>query len=60
SFERVVLKYYTLVNVALSYKLFNFAEIFGRIENLFDTDYEEVFGYGTAGLSAYAGIKLTF
>jgi vitamin B12 transporter len=59
-YERLKLKDYTLVNLALSYKLLNITEIFGRVENLFDTEYEEVFGYGTAGLSGYAGIKLTF
>jgi len=58
-FERLKLKDYTLVNLALSYKLLNLVEIFGRVENLFDAEYEEVFGYGTAGLSGYAGIKLT-
>jgi vitamin B12 transporter len=30
--------------------------LFGRIENLFDADYEEVLDFGTAGRAAYAGI----
>lgn len=59
SSKRIILKNYSLVNLAGSYKLLDLVEIFGRAENLFDTDYEEVFGYGTAGLSAYGGIKLT-
>jgi len=60
SSQRIILKNYSLLNLAASYRLLNLVEIFGRVENLFDTDYEEVFGYGTAGLSAYGGIKLTF
>ncbi|MBN1958405.1 MAG: TonB-dependent receptor [Desulfuromonadales bacterium] len=51
---------YTLVNLATSYQINDNLKIFGRIDNLFDKDYEEVSGYGTAGLSAYAGIKLSF
>jgi outer membrane cobalamin receptor len=29
-----------------------------RIENLLDKQYEEVYGYGTAGFSVYGGISL--
>ena len=55
-----ILDAYTLVNLATSYQINNNFKIFGRIDNLFDEDYEEVSGYGTAGLSGYAGIKLSF
>lgn len=51
---------YTLVNLASSYQLNEHWTIFGRVDNLFDEDYEEVAGYGTAGLSAYAGITLNY
>ena len=51
---------YTLVNVATSYQINDRFEIFGRVNNLFDEDYEEIAGYGTAGVSVYAGVKLTF
>jgi vitamin B12 transporter len=51
---------YTLVNLSGSYQVCDYAKLFARIENLFDEDYEEVAGYGTAGLSAYAGVKVTF
>ena len=51
---------YTLVNLAASYQVCKNVKVFGRIENLLDEDYEEAAGYGTAELSAYAGVKLSF
>lgn len=59
TFTRVEMKNYLLVNFAAHYNLFNFLRLNVRIENLLDTDYEEVFGYGTAGLSFYGGIQLS-
>lgn len=57
---RVTLDDYWLVSAAASYKLNPGVEIYGRVENLFDEDYEEVFGFETAGIAAYAGLKWTF
>ena len=34
-------------------------ELFGRVENVFDTDYQTVAGYGTAGRSVFGGIRAT-
>ena len=51
---------YILVNLAASHQITDNLKGFVRVDNLFDEDYEEVSGYGTAGLSGYAGIKLTF
>lgn len=59
NFTRVEMKNYLLTNFAAHYNLFNFLRLNIRIENLLDTDYEEVFGYGTAGLSFYGGIQLS-
>lgn len=56
----VTLEEYTLVDVAASYKLTENAEIYGRVENLFDEQYEEVFSYGTPGRAAYAGLRVNF
>jgi len=50
---------YTLVNLALSYNLTKHVELYGRIDNLFDEYYEECWSYATAGLSAYAGVKVS-
>ena len=60
SFMRVSLDPYWLVNVAASYKVMPGVELFGRVENALDADYQEVFGYETAGIAAYAGVKLTY
>lgn len=57
---RVKMKDYLLVNMAASYDITKNLQMFGRVDNLFDRDYEEVNGYGTAGISAYGGIKVTF
>ncbi len=57
--ERIELKPYTLVNISASYAVFKNIKIYGRINNLFNAQYEEVFGYGTPGLSGYLGINLS-
>jgi vitamin B12 transporter len=51
---------YTLFNLTLTYEISGNIEIFGRIINLFDVEYEEALGYGTAGLSGYLGIRLNY
>jgi vitamin B12 transporter len=55
---RVVLNNYTLVNLALSYKLSKHCTVFGRLMNLLDSNYENVKGYGAPRISAYGGIQL--
>jgi len=51
---------YTVVNLAASYDLTAHVNIYGRVDNLFDEQYEEAWSYATPGLSAYAGFKLTY
>ena len=51
---------YTLVNLSARYRLNPHLEIYGRVENLFDEFYEEAWSYATPGLSAYAGIRITY
>jgi vitamin B12 transporter len=51
---------YWLINATASYKLQPGVEIFGRVENLLDQHYQEVFGFESAPIAAYAGVKLTF
>ena len=55
--KTVVLKSHTIINAAASYNLLHNIKLYGRIINLLNTDYEEVFGYATARRSVYTGIK---
>ncbi|MGH7739521.1 MAG: TonB-dependent receptor domain-containing protein, partial [bacterium] len=50
---------YILVNLRGSYQLDDQIKLFARVDNLFDQTYEDVYGYGTPGLSAYGGIKVS-
>jgi len=58
--RRVKLDQYTLVNLAASYDISKNFQLFGRVENLLDKEYEEAKGFGTPGLSFFGGIKLSF
>ena len=51
---------YQVVNLNASWNVFGGLEIYGRIENLLDEDYEEVPTYNTSGRAAYAGIRYAF
>lgn len=57
---RLLLDDYWLINASVAYKLQPGVELFGRVENLLDQRYQEVFGYDAAPITAFAGIKLTF
>jgi vitamin B12 transporter len=52
-----VLQDFTLVNLAADVRLTRNLQIYGRVENLFDTRYEEVFGFASPGRAAYLGLK---
>ncbi len=54
------LKDYLLVNLAASYNVTKNLQVFGRVDNLFDRQYEEVAGYGTPGIGGYGGVKVSF
>jgi vitamin B12 transporter len=58
--HRVVLGDYCLLNSTVSYKLMPGMEVFGRVENLLDKQYQEVFGFEAAPVTGFAGLKLTF
>ena len=49
---------YTLINLALSYKLTKNCTVFGRLMNILDTPYETVKGYGSPRIAAYGGFQL--
>ena len=57
---RVSLQEYVLVNLNADYKVTDRISVFGRVENLFDEDYEEIFSFATPGRAAYGGVKARF
>jgi len=57
---RTELANYTVVNLAASFMVTDKLRLFGRVDNLFDEEYEEVWGYDTAGISGYVGGEYTF
>ena len=56
----VVLKAYGRFDVAADYKLNDRISFFARAENLTNAKYEDVYNYGTAGRSGYAGLQVTW
>lgn len=61
--DRVDNPAYTKVDLALAYKLLqrerHTLELFGRVDNLLDEDYEEAFGFQSPGFAAFGGIRVT-
>ncbi len=57
--ERFTLDEYWVVNVAASYEIMKGVELYGRVENAFNEDYQEVFGFETADVAGYVGVRLT-
>lgn len=59
--EDVTLDAYTLVNVYAEYSLLDQQlTVFGDVQNLFNSDFTEVYGYNTIGTSVKAGVKVNF
>lgn len=56
----VINRAFTLVNVSAAYDLTDNIQVFGRVENLFDEEYEEIFSYRSPGIAAYAGLRSRF
>lgn len=54
------LKSYTLIDLRASYPLRQGLELYGRVENLFDRNYETAYLYGNLGRAAYAGVRASF
>src|SRR5437773_1957014 len=51
---------YSFVNIAMEYELNPHLSIFGRIDNLTNEHYAEVFGFPALGRAAYGGVKVRF
>jgi vitamin B12 transporter len=46
------------VDLRSAYQLNETVELFGRVENLFDEQYQDLNGYGTPGLSGFLGVRV--
>jgi vitamin B12 transporter len=57
--QRVMLDDYWLATIAARYRVSRNVEVFGRVENVLDQRYQEVYGFESSGLAGYAGLKLT-
>lgn len=51
---------YSFVNFATEYEINSHLSVFGRIDNLTNEHYSEVFGFPALGRAAYGGVKLRF
>ena len=54
----ITLDSYVKADVTASYKVTDRVELFGRVENVLDQDYQNVFGFSNPGIGAYAGVKI--
>jgi vitamin B12 transporter len=48
---------YTRIDLSADYRVNSNLTVYGRVENLLNTPYQDAAGYNSAGLSAYAGLK---
>jgi vitamin B12 transporter len=51
---------WTRLDLAGRYRLNDSLEVYARIENLLNEEYQQVLGYGTPGRSGYVGARLSF
>lgn len=51
---------WTTVDLRASYQLMENVEVYGRVNNLFDADYQVITGYGTPGIASYFGVRVGF
>ncbi len=48
---------YELLDLRAAFEVHEGIELFGRVENLFDAEYQTAAGYGTAGRGAFVGLR---
>ena len=51
---------YEVVDLSARYTLLQGLEVYARLENIADQDYEEVLGYNVGGRAGYVGLRLNF
>ncbi len=60
TFDTVTADDYMILNVAGAYRPLETLEVFLRIDNVFDREYQEVLGFNAPGFSAFGGVKIVF
>ncbi len=48
------------IDLTSNYTMNDSLEIYARIENIFDTQYQQILGYGTPGISGHLGTRFSF
>lgn len=56
----VLLPSFTLVNIGGNWNISDTVQLYGRVENLTDEKYEDVYSYRSSGRAFYAGLKVGF
>ncbi len=51
---------YAMLNFSGSYDVHKYVQLFARIDNVLNKQYEEVYGYGTSGVAGYGGVKVSY
>ena len=57
---QVKLPSYTLVNIGADYRINDMWQLYGRVENVLNTGYQEVYTIRSPGIAAYAGLRAYF
>jgi vitamin B12 transporter len=51
---------YEVVDINASFEILKGLELYGRVENLLDEEYEEIITYNTSGTAGYVGVRYSF
>ena len=51
---------YVLTDLRASFPVGRHVEVYGRVENVFDVDYQTIYQYGQPGRAAFGGVRLTY
>jgi vitamin B12 transporter len=51
---------YEVLDLSVSYQVLDSLQIYARVENATDEDYQEIPDYNTPGAAGYAGVRYRF
>jgi vitamin B12 transporter len=57
--QTVRLDAYLLAELTARYRITDSVDVFGRVENALDEEYEDVYGFATPGVGGYVGLRYT-